>query len=250
MKVGDLVRYKMVDSIIGQPTAIVMSKMRIWHISDTHQYHDQLEIPDNIDLAIHSGDATNWRDPFRNEPEMHKFLAWFTMLDIPTKIFCAGNHDTSLEKGLITKEQIEACDIHYLFNEAIKIDGFKIWGSPYTPTFGNWAFMKSRQKIRKVWEIIPNDTDIIITHGPPKGILDLTWRTNNQAEMCGDISLLKRIREIKPKLVCFGHIHNAKDIYNSGTKQINGLDTIFSNGTCSTDNMWGKATSNGNIIEL
>ena len=222
----------------------------IWHISDTHLNHDQLEIPDGIDIVVHTGDATNWRDPFRNEAEMGKFLAWYSMLDIPTKIFVAGNHDTSLEKGLITKDQIEACGIHYLFNESIEIEGFKIWGSPFTPTFGDWSFMKSRAKIGEVWATIPEDTDIILTHGPPKGILDLTWRTNSQTEMCGDISLLKAVKRIKPKLVAFGHIHNAKDIYNASTKQIAGLDTIFSNASCVTDGGWGKITSHGNIITL
>ena len=104
--------------------------MRIWHISDTHQYHDQLEIPDNIDVVIHSGDATNQRDPYRNEPEMHKFLDWYVALEIPNKVFVAGNHDASIERGLVRGDHIESLGINYLYNDSVIIGGLKIWGSP------------------------------------------------------------------------------------------------------------------------
>lgn len=224
--------------------------MRVWHISDTHQYHDQLEIPDNIDLAIHSGDATNQRDPYRNEPEMYKFLEWYSELEIPNKVFVAGNHDTSLERGLIKGDYIERMGICYLFNDSVTIEGLKIWGSPHTPTFGNWAFMKPRNTINRVWDTIPEDADIIVTHGPPKGFLDITNRRDHLQEQTGCSALTKKVMAIQPKLICFGHIHNTRDVYNSGTKQVVGLDTIFSNGACATDGVWGKATSNGNIIEL
>jgi Icc-related predicted phosphoesterase len=224
--------------------------MKIWHISDTHQYHDQLTVLDNIDLVIHSGDFTNVRDPIRNESEVHKFLDWYRELNIPNKVLIAGNHDTSLERGLVKGDYIESLGINYLFNDSVTIGGLKIWGSPHTPTFGKWAFMKPRNTISRVWETIPKDTDIIVTHGPPKGFLDITNRRDNLQEQCGCSALTKRTMDIQPKLVCFGHIHNTRDIYNSGTKKIAGLNTIFSNGACATDGIWGKATSNGNVIEL
>lgn len=226
------------------------SEMRIWHISDTHQYHDQFEIPNNIDLVIHSGDATNRRDPYMNEPEMHKFLEWYSELEIPNKVFVAGNHDTSIERGLIKGDYIESLGINYLYNDAVTIEGLKIWGSPYTPSFGNWAFMKPRNTINRVWEAIPDDTDIVVTHGPPKGILDLTCRRDTLTEMCGCSALMKSIRSIEPQFMCFGHIHNTKDIWNAGMKQISGLSTIFSNGSCATDNKWGVLTSHGNILSI
>ena len=162
----------------------------------------------------------------------------------------AGNHDTSIEKGLVTKAQIESCGITFLLNETVEINGLKIWGSPHTPTFGDWAFMKSRQKIGRVWESIPNDTDIIATHGPPLGMLDITNRRDNLQEQCGDRSLMNHIWSLNPKACLFGHIHNTKNVYNAGTKKIAGLDTIFSNGTCVHDGKWGVITSHGNIIEL
>jgi len=220
--------------------------MKIWHISDTHCLLDKVQVPENIDLVIHSGDATNVRDPFRNEPEMRQFIEQYAALDIPVKIFTGGNHDGSLQKGLVRKEDFESQGINYLYNETIEIDGLKIWGSPFSPTFGDWSFGMARQKIGRLWETIPDDTDIILVHGPPLGVLDITNRRDNLQEQCGCRSLMKRIREIQPKLVAFGHIHNTKDVYNAGTKQIAGLDTIFSNGSCVTDGKWGVITSHGN----
>jgi Icc-related predicted phosphoesterase len=224
--------------------------MKIWHISDTHMAHETLEIPEGIDLVIHSGDASNKRHPGLNEPEMRKFLDWFSELPMKYKIFCAGNHDTSIERGLVRSDDIERMGIAYLYNDSIMINGFKIWGSPYVPTYGNWAFMKSRQTINRVWDNIPDDTDILVTHGPPKGILDSTIRRGNTYDLCGDSSLLKRVMNLNLKLMCFGHIHNTKDIYNSGTRTMCGKKTIFSNGACATDGKFGILTSNGNILDI
>jgi len=140
--------------------------MIIYHISDTHGFHDFLTVP-KADLVVFSGDCSISRDPFINEYQVHDFIDWFSEIDIKHKVFVAGNHDTSIEKGLITKKIFDDKGIHYLFNETIEIDGYKIWGSPYTPTFFDWAFMKPRNKINRLWKTIPNDTDIVITHGPP-----------------------------------------------------------------------------------
>ena len=73
--------------------------MKIWHISDTHGYHDLLEIPEGIDMVIHSGDCSNPRDPYNNEPEVRGFIDWFSSLDIKYKVYVAGNHDTSLKRS-------------------------------------------------------------------------------------------------------------------------------------------------------
>ena len=226
------------------------NKFKIWHISDTHCLHHNLNMPKDIDLVIHTGDASNWRDPFRNESEVINFLEWYAKLPIENKIFCAGNHDTSIEKGLVTKNLMEDMGIHYLYCDSIEIRGLKIWGAPYVPTYGDWAFMKNRQKIAKVWNEIPDDADILVTHGPPKGILDLTYDRDNKVKLCGDSALLKRVLALDIKLVCFGHIHNCKDLTNSGTKQIFGKKTIFSNATCVNDGKWGQLSSHGNEIYL
>ena len=223
---------------------------RIWHISDTHCCLNQIKIPENIDIVIHSGDATNQHDPFRNEPEMVKFIERYSNIDIKNKVFVAGNHDGSVERRLIDRKDFEAAGIIYLENESVELEGFKIWGSPHTPTFGSWHFMKSRANIGMVWDSIPEDVDIVITHGPPRGILDTTYRRGSDTELCGDKSLLKRMLAIQPKLVCFGHIHDTGDIRNAGTMQISGIDTMFSNGACCSDGKFGMLTSHGNVISL
>ena len=225
--------------------------MKIWHISDTHSFHELLEIPEGIDMVIHSGDCSNVRDPYNNEPEVRRFIDWFSELPIQHKIYVAGNHDTSIEKRLVTKVDFTDNGIHYLENETIVIDGIKIFGSPHTPQFGYWAFMKARNKLERVWKnAITDDSDVVICHGPPKGVLDLSYDTNRLMEYCGDKSLMNRVMEVKPKLMLFGHIHNTKDIVNAGTRTVYGLDTIFSNGSVVTDGKFGKLTSNGNIFEI
>ncbi|MFM2015802.1 MAG: hypothetical protein RIQ51_1292, partial [Bacteroidota bacterium] len=103
--------------------------MKIWHISDTHTYHGLLDIPDNIDIVIFSGDCSNPRDPYLNKPEVENFLAWYESLPIKYKIFVAGNHDTSIEKGFINKLDFASKGIIYLENNYTEIEELKIWGS-------------------------------------------------------------------------------------------------------------------------
>lgn len=236
--------------------------MRIWHISDTHGHHKKLTIPKDIDLVIHSGDATNYRDPYRNEQEMREFLTWFDHLRIPNKVFVAGNHDTSVEKTLVHPEDIKNLGIKYLFMDSVEIMGMKIWGSPFVPTYGDWAFMKPRyQMMEKVWDFVDNDADIIVTHTPPMGILDVTdsyIQTTNGSqknrmmilENVGCEHLRKKIFKLEPKLHCFGHIHGSRDIFNAGTKKLSGFKTIFSNGSCCSDKNKGRFEFSGNVIEL
>ena len=226
--------------------------MKIWHISDTHTNHLGLVIPEGIDMVIHSGDCSNPRDPYTNEPEVREFIDWFGGLPIKHKIYVAGNHDTSIEKGLVIKEDFGAYNIIYLENETIEIEGIKIFGSPHTPQFGQWAFMKARHKLDRIWKgAIEDGTHIIVTHGPPKGVLDLSEDMRGNLEFCGCKSLMNRVMEVKPTLVLFGHIHNSRTITtNSGMKKIAGLDTIFSNAATVTDGKMGEITSNGNVIEI
>jgi len=225
--------------------------MKIWHISDTHTFHDLLEIPQGVDMVIHSGDCSNPRDPYNNEPEVRAFIDWFSSLDIKYKVYVAGNHDTSIERGLVTKDDFDQNGIYYLENTSIEIEGLKIFGSPHTPLFGNWAFMKARHKLDRVWNnAIPDDSDIVVVHGPPMGVLDLSYNRNGRLERCGDKSLMNKLKMVKPKFMMFGHIHNNEDIVNTGTRKVYGLDTTFSNGSVVTDRKFGKVTSNGNIFEL
>ena len=226
--------------------------MKIWHISDTHTFHELLQTPEGIDMVIHSGDCSNPRDPYNNEPEVRAFIDWFGNLPIHHKIFVAGNHDTSIEKGLVTKDDFDQNCIHYLENETIQIEGLKVFGSPYTPTFGvGWSFNKDRNKLDRVWrKAIDEDVEVVIVHGPPKGMLDLSYDRVGRMEYCGDKSLMNRVMEVNPKLMLFGHIHNCKDIVNAGTRTIPDLDTIFSNGSVVKDGRFGTLTSHGNVFEI
>jgi len=223
---------------------------RLWHISDTHMNHEKLVVPPDIDIVVHSGDASNARDPYRNESELVSFLCWFSGLSIPNKVFVPGNHDTSLERGLIKREWVESLGINLLLTEERTIDGLKFWGSPYTPRFGDWAFMKDRSKINSVWEEIPEAVDVVVTHGPPYGVLDATYTRSNTTELVGCRALMKQLARRQVKFVLFGHIHATADIRNAGTRTIGGSDTVYSNGSCCDDGKMGIVTSHGNILQI
>jgi Icc-related predicted phosphoesterase len=225
--------------------------MKIFHFSDSHGIHSLLEIPKNIDLIIFSGDESNYYDSWKNEPECRDFINWFFNLYVKHKIMIAGNHSAFIAKN--TKEFKKLCkdkNIIYLENEEVYIEGFKIWGSPFSPTFGNWHFMKSRDKMDKLWQNIPEDTDILVTHTPPRGCLDLSYDRNHNLEFCGCSALLKHIFRVKPILHLYGHVHTTDGIYNAGQMKLANLDTIFSNGSIVTDGKFGKISSSGNVFEI
>lgn len=228
-----------------------MKKMKIWHISDTHTFHGLLKVPEGIDMVIFSGDCSNPSNPYLNEPEVRNFLTWFHLLPIKYKVFTAGNHDTSIEKGLVDKQKFDELGIVYLENSSTEIEGLKIFGTPCTPAFGyGWAWNRKREKMHKIWDAIPEGTDIVVSHGPPKGVLDLSYDYKNSLEFCGCSNMKKQMMKLNPKLVLFGHIHNCQDIINAGVMQLSGYDTIYSNGSVMTDGRFGILSSNGNIFEI
>ena len=225
--------------------------MKIWHISDTHGFHNQLQVPEGIDLVIHTGDCSNHIDPYVNEPEVRKFIEWYEQVPIPNKIYISGNHDTSIERNLVKASDFISRGIHLLNHDWMDVNGIKIFGSPYTPTFGRWAFMKSRETINRVWEQIPEGMDIVGVHGPCKGILDLSYNRQNILEFCGDNALRKHILDrVKPKYFLSGHIHNFEDIINTGCRYLPDYGITFSNAAGVTDRQFDKGiTYNGNIFE-
>jgi Icc-related predicted phosphoesterase len=228
--------------------------MKIWHISDTHGMHHCFQEEPDVDVIIHSGDCSNWRDPIRNTNEVRDFIKWYEGLKCPNKIYVAGNHDTSIERRYITPADFASAGITYLENSAVFIGGLKFYGSPITPTFGEWAFMKARHKTHAVWEAVPDDTDVLVVHGPPKGVRDLSFDMEGNLGMCGDLSLTKRCWALRDtlKLVCFGHIHNMKDIdTNQGIAHYSHTKTVFSNAACVYDGRFDQGlTSFGNIITI
>lgn len=175
--------------------------MKIVMLSDTHARHAGLKVPEG-DLLIHAGDFSS-----RGRlPEVVEFLHWFAALPHPHKVLIAGNHDFLAEQNPGLFKSLIPEGIHYLNDSACTIEGIQIWGSPVQPWFHNWAFNRQRgSEIRRHWDMIPEGTDILIVHGPPFGIGDLTV----SGEQVGCKDLLERILAIRPKLCVFGHIHEA-----------------------------------------
>lgn len=193
--------------------------MKTTFISDTHGKHHLLtnQIPEDTDLLIHAGDLSSMGKP----QELENFLQWYDALPISNKVFIAGNHDFLPEKAPSFFNAIleNYPDLIYLENEEIVIENIKIWGSPITPFFFNWAFNRRRgQDIRRYWEAIPEDVDILVTHGPPLGFGDRTTR----GELVGCKDLLEIVEKVKPKYHTFGHIHEGYGLYeNAATTFIN-----------------------------
>jgi Icc-related predicted phosphoesterase len=189
--------------------------MKIWIISDSHTLHRDLSIPE-VDMVIHCGDATNSRGLAQNLVEFEDFNDWFQNLPIEHKIFVPGNHCLSLQAY---PSIAKGCSYPILIHETIEIGGLKIFGSPYTPAFGNWAFNVKRGRLHDYWAAIPEDCDIICTHGPSRGTLDLTddFDTGKPIQV-GCESLRKRLDDLSPKLHCHGHLHSnpSKKYYNTG----------------------------------
>lgn len=188
--------------------------MKVVAISDTHMRHEDIDLPKG-DLLIHAGDISSKG----TKDEIVDFLSWFSNQPHQYKIFIAGNHDFMFERrGREIREYIPD-NIIYLQNSGTEINGIKFWGSPVQPEFYDWAFNVERgAKIKRYWDLIPVDTDVLITHGPPFGILDSSIRRKSQ----GCEELLIAVEKIKPKYHIFGHIHEGYGAYtNDITKFIN-----------------------------
>ena len=189
--------------------------MKIIAISDTHGKHQHLKLPKG-DMIIHAGDIS--RTGLKSE--VLDFLNWYGALDFPYKIFIAGNHDFYFEKESEKEiKNIIPKDVIYLNDSGILIEGIKIWGSPIQPWFFDFAFNRKRgEEIAKHWELIPEDTDILVTHGPAFGVLDKTV----VGKEVGCTDLLEYIKKIKPKFHIAGHIHEAYgQVEIEGTNFIN-----------------------------
>jgi Icc-related predicted phosphoesterase len=191
--------------------------MRIVCISDTHEQERSVVIPP-CDLLIHAGDITYTGD-------LHKLAAfddWCETLPLPKEriVVCAGNHDISLEK---TPEVAAHAFLNctYVRDATISVDCVKIYMSPWQPRFNDWAFNLDRgsTELAAKWEAIPNDTDIVVTHGPPYGFGDLTA----DGRHVGCELLLQRLRQARPRFHVCGHVHEGYGLYETdfGTTVVN-----------------------------
>lgn len=212
--------------------------MKIIFLSDTHGYHRRVTIPEG-DILIHGGDLSSQG----REPEVRDFLTWLSSLPHKHKVFIAGNHDKSFDPKFNYKEPDQNLkpqwlqillkslppNVHYLENTSIEIEGLKIWGSPISPWFHGeiWGFNKHRgNDIKQVWDTIPLDSDIVLTHSPVKGKCDLVER-DQKHEGCED--LLVKLWEVEPILHLSGHLHTGYGIDNDEA-------VTFVNGSLLNDN--------------
>ncbi len=171
-----------------------------------------LKIPDG-DVLIHAGDFTDWGALY----DVVDISEWFNAQPHECKILIAGNHDICFQSKPEMSKAALRRSCHYLENQELIFDGVKFFGSPYTPPFAGAFQMNPSLKLEgeEYWDIIPDDTDVLITHGPPEGILDTTigfgqtYRIDEDVEHCGCPILLNRVVKIKPKLHVFGHVHEA-----------------------------------------
>jgi len=186
--------------------------MRITFISDTHGKHRQLNDMSG-DMIIHAGDVSSRGA----KHEVKDFLNWFKDLDFTYKLFIAGNHDFYFERAKESEVQVLIPKkVIYLNDSGIEIEGIHIWGSPVQPEFFDWAFNRKRgAEIKKHWDLIPANTDILITHGPPLGILDKT----SQGLGVGCEELIIASKRVSPKIHVFGHIHEAYGQHKEGRVQ-------------------------------
>jgi Icc-related predicted phosphoesterase len=193
---------------------------RITFISDTHTKHERVtnDLPGG-DILIHAGDIMNGGHSIH---ELTDFIKWFDGIEgYETKIFIAGNHDWRFEYDLsFCKGYLESAKtVNHLQDEELVLyfdgpngdrpeDNIRIYGSPWQPEFFNWAFNLPRRGpgLASKWEAIPENTDILITHGPAYGFVDTVENKRNQHLGCE--LLAERIEEIKPKIHVCGHIHS------------------------------------------
>ena len=193
--------------------------MKIMFLSDTHGRHLEItelygELP-YVDIIVHSGDCTRYGE----FEETDLFMNWFSKQNAMHKILVAGNHDFVLQQGdrrnwLLANNY----GVTYLEDSFININGIGIYGSPWSPVFGMWAFMKNRNaELDEVWQKVPTDgsVDLLVTHTPRYGRFDVSVRGNYNV---GCEMLANRINDIHPKVHVFGHIHECGGMIKEETE--------------------------------
>jgi Icc-related predicted phosphoesterase len=173
--------------------------------------HRKLELPE-ADLLIHAGDFT-----FLGELKaVEDFNDWLGEIASKYKygaVVIAGNHELTFDpehKKYISDTKHLLTNCRYLEHEVIEINGFKIFGSPWTPWFHGWAFNYDRAQAFRYWEAVPLDTHILITHGPPLAILDKPHPPDGESVGCFDLGTY--VNKVKPQVHVFGHIHGSYGI--------------------------------------
>lgn len=184
-----------------------MSKIIV--VSDSHNKHNEIDIPSGNDegILIHCGDFTN----NGTKEELDNFYTWFKNLKFKHKILIPGNHDKNFYEN--SEKFKDIC--HVLNDNLITINGLKIWGSGktiHTEGFIKGYNQYTKEEIKEYWNNIPMGLDILITHGPPYGILD----KNIFGISAGDPVLLDVLKTKVPRYHFYGHIHEGHGVSNYG----------------------------------
>jgi len=227
--------------------------MKVLHISDSHGFHSDYRHQWNTyDIIIHTGDASNSKNIIKNYVEMKRFLEWYDWVPCKHKIYVPGNHDTCLDEKMYLDEFRKAYpDITFLIDESVEIEGIKIYGTPWCPLFHQWAFMRKDSKLFKLYDMIPEDTDILATHAPPKSVLDLAEDRDGNLEYCGSKHLFNKVIEVEPKYHLFGHMHNNGTCVNAGVFRPSFSETTFINSSGVVDRKFSLGIVNqGNEFEI
>jgi Icc-related predicted phosphoesterase len=188
--------------------------VRIVHLTDTHMLHRRLDVPPG-DVLVHSGDFTGKG----TVEDYDDVFDWLDSLPHGLKLLVAGNHDALLQKfAKLTRKRIPK-GIIYLEDSGTSFDGLNFWGSPWTlgPQWMAFTYRAMEGESTR-WAQIPSDTNVLITHGPPQGILDRDYSGQHR----GDARLLARLEAVRPKLHLFGHVHDQNgEMERFGTKFVN-----------------------------
>lgn len=205
-------------------------KNKFTFISDTHMKHRHLKLEGGFCLVFSGDCMTHGYDV----TELEDFLKWFSEQEYTYKLFCAGNHDRALgaypeEQARNVVEKYYDEGVRYLYNNMVEIDGYKVYGTPHQPIFGNWGFNTPPDELYDIYSMIPEGLDLLVTHCPPKGILDKSHRKTYR-NLTGEMELgseelsavLSNLQE-PPKYHAFGHIHGdgGKMIKTEKTTYIN-----------------------------
>lgn len=198
--------------------------MRLVAFADTHQFHDELVVPDG-DVVVAAGDVCRGGE----REELENFLGWFEALPHRHKLFVAGNHDGCLE-GEFLDVVAAHVDVEFLEDRGVVVEGVSFYGSPWTPRFHDWFFMKERgAPLKERWDQIPSGLDVLITHGPPQMILDDISKYRAAAVLLDDddkyagcADLRERVKVVKPRVHLFGHIHSQRgELVEDGVRYYN-----------------------------
>ena len=199
--------------------------MKFIFFADTHRCEKEIVLPEG-DVLVFAGDMC-YKDP-GPLVDVTEFLSFYCNLDYQYKIMIAGNHDWPFDNECRQQvfEIISKTDIIYLEDSACEIDGITIWGSPVQPTTRGWPFYKDDGvSLLESWSRIPDNTDVVVTHIPPFGILDKNAKGEHythKGEPNSSKTLLRRVLEVKPRLHVFGHCHlHYGEVRRNGVRFLN-----------------------------